>query len=145
MSEPSLSLTSDPPACSQVHIHFLHKHVVQLFKCAHPAIRRNHFWTLSKRSKSFLRKLVRSELLNPWRPIFSWRIWSCSANDILCSLITEKFLLDSRIIIKSIFVPGRYQKSTYGMSQNDWVNLKSQALTNNMTTSFHWWKYVWIL
>ena len=29
--------------CSQVHIHFLHKHAVQLFKCAHPAIRRNHF------------------------------------------------------------------------------------------------------
>ena len=35
-------------SCSQVHIHFLHKHAVQLFKCAHPAIRRNHFWTCSK-------------------------------------------------------------------------------------------------
>ena len=26
--------------CSQVHIHFVHTHAVQQFKCAHPAIRR---------------------------------------------------------------------------------------------------------
>ena len=31
---------------SQVHIHFLHTHAVQLFKCAHPTIRRKT-WGLS--------------------------------------------------------------------------------------------------
>ena len=31
---------SQSKPCSQVHIHFLHTHAVQLFKCVHPAIRR---------------------------------------------------------------------------------------------------------
>ena len=55
---------------SQVHIHFLHTHTP--FSCSNVHIllyverhRVYHFRMCSKRSKSFLRNLVRSELLNP--------------------------------------------------------------------------------
>ena len=61
--------------CSQVHIHFLHTHAFQLFSrlkmCTSRYTTKDiwsyHFRMCSKRSKSFLRNLVRS------RPIFSWR------------------------------------------------------------------------
>ena len=50
--------------CSQVHIHFLHTP----FNCSNvhiPLYDEITFEPCSKRSKSFLRNLVRSELLNP--------------------------------------------------------------------------------
>ena len=56
--------------CSQVHIHFLHTHTP--FNCSNVHIplyderhRVYHFLMCSKRSKSSLRNLVRSELFNP--------------------------------------------------------------------------------
>ena len=69
----SISYTHTPFNCSNVHI--------PLYDERH---RVYQFWICSKRSKSFLRNLVRSgsELLNPWRPIFNWRFWPCSVNDI---------------------------------------------------------------
>ena len=67
----SNSYTHTPFNCSNVHIPLSdERHRVY------------YFWMCPKRSKSFLRNLVRSELFNSWRPIFSWRFWPCSVNDI---------------------------------------------------------------
>ena len=43
--------------CSQVHIYFLHIHAVQLFKCVHPAIRRQHIGSITFECVRSVRKV----------------------------------------------------------------------------------------
>ena len=185
--------------CSQVHIHFLHKHAIQLFKCAHPTIKAylvytcrpssdgsthavhtcipfSQMQTLFTSSHPFPTQTRRSTvqmctshyttkpLLNVFEPFEKFlektstfrTPYSLKTYFQLAHLTLQRKWYLVQLNHRQVFAsqqnhnqkyifPGRYQKSTYGMTQNNWVNLKSQALTNNMTTSFHWWKYVWKL